>query len=327
MKWKLLLVGLLVVGLLAGGTASALSANTAESLTPLTESEVEELVDELEAVDGMDILPAPMEGRTVKITGGFRGVWGIGEDETADPLGWLVGIYGTVVEPDGTSYGFLGGIYMQKGERIGGLLVGKYADGAFWGTWHSFASETSGQFGGTYTAETEDVEAIVNRFVGKWEISDGETSGYMKGTWAQRVRARRTGRFQGAWSYNDDEIELEAVRPEADGRLRGHYGIIKLADGTAIRMFRGGWNSEEGSKDKLIGIGIRGHFAGVWKTSDGDVGGYLTGAYREHRFRGVWGTMGEEPAGKLWGRYGRMPQVEAEAEPIPEPQVEAQPIN
>lgn len=315
MKWKFLLAGLLVVGLLAGGTASALTESTAQSISGLAAISAEEAVDELDGIAETEIIPVTEPGDRVTIDGGFRGVWGV-DPKAEEPLGHIVGLYGTVTRADGTTYGFMGGVYTNKNGKLGGFLTGKYADGTFRGNWHSATSEASGLYGNTYDVNTEDVEAVVNSFVGEWQTSDGERAGYMKGRYSAVVSIRMAGRFGGKWAINDDEASVEAVRPEADGNFRGHYGIIKFADGTQLRYFRGGWNSEDSeAKGKLQGIGIRGHFYGVWRSADGEANGYLTGRYNEHKFRGVVGTMGEEPSGKLWGKYGRLPQ---ELEPLPE---------
>jgi hypothetical protein len=97
---------------------------------------------------------------------------------------------------------------------------------------------------------------------------------------------------------------------------------MKLADDTVIHLFRGGWRSDEGASGKLIGIGIRGRFYGVWNGEE--CSGYMMGRAREHRFRGVWGTFGEEPQGRLVGRYGRLNRTnEVETEIVePEPAAE-----
>ncbi len=323
-KFKFLLAGIIALGLLVTGTASALAAEPgAESIGGLTETnemsaeELGALVAELEAED-IDIVPAPEEGADVAILGGFHGRWGVSEDE--DALGWLAGIYGSVTYEDGSGYGFIGGVWKMRGEKVGGYIIGKYADGAFWGIYRNYAGENGGMIGGTYAVGEEDVEALINRFEGKWVSEDGEREGYLKGRWAQKVGMGRVGRFGGAWYYNDEEAEAADERPEADGRMRGHYAGMKLADDTVIHLFRGGWRSVEGASGKLIGIGVRGRFYGVWNGEQ--CSGYLMGRAKEHRFRGVWGTFGEEPQGRLVGRYGRLNrtnEVETEVvEPAPE---------
>ena len=103
--------------------------------------------------------------------------------------------------------------------------------------------------------------------------------------------------------------------------------ISKLADDTVIHLFRGGWLSDEGDIGKLTGIGVRGHFYGIWQGEDSS--GYMMGKAKEHRLRGVWGTFGQEEQGRLRGRYGRYPRPEVEPEvidpelaPAEEPEVE-----
>ncbi|MFC1998506.1 hypothetical protein ACFLVR_02550 [Chloroflexota bacterium] len=319
-RFKFMLAGVLALGLLIAGTASALAGPTAESINGLAKTnemsaeELGALVAELEAVEGIEIIPVPEdEDAKVKILGGFHGKWGV--DEADEALGGLAGIYGSVTYKDGSGYGFLGGIWKIRGEKTVGYLIGKYADSAFWGIYRNYAGENGGMFGGTYAVGEEDVAAMVNRFDGKWMSNDGERSGYIKGKWAQKVGQKRIGRFGGKWYVNDDEAEATTERPEADGRLGGHYGAIKLADDTVINLFRGKWNSADGAEGKLTGIGIRGHFYGIWNGEE--TSGYMMGKSSEHRFRGVWGTFGQEPQGKLAGRYGRYSQPnEAELEAV-----------
>ncbi|MFC1951088.1 hypothetical protein ACFLXN_01600 [Chloroflexota bacterium] len=316
-KFKFLLAGVLVLGLLVAGTASALAAGpAAESITGLAETnemsaeELGALVEELEAAEDIDIVPAPEEGAEVAILGGFHGKWGVSEAE--DPMGWLAGIYGSVSFEDGSGYGFVGGVWKIHGEKVGGYIIGKYAAGAFWAIYRNYAGENGGMLGGTYAVVEEDVEAMVNRFEGKWMSNDGEREGYLKGTWAQKVGIRRVGRFGGKWYINDNETDVTAERPEPDGGFRGHYGTMKLADDTVIHLFRGGWRSVDGVEGKLTGIGIHGRFYGVWNGEENS--GYLMGRAREHRVRGIWGTFGEEPQGRLVGRYDRYPRTN-EVEP------------
>jgi hypothetical protein len=331
-KFRFLMAGVIALGLLIAGTASALAGSEAESITDLAETnelsanEVDSLITELEELEDIHILPKPDDGAEIKILGGFHGRWGV--DEAEDPLGGLAGIYGSITYEDGTGYGFLGGIWKQRDEKAVGYLIGKYDDDAFWGIYRNYAGENGGKFGGTYAVADSDVEALINRFAGQWESSDGESSGYVKGTWAQKVGIRRVGKFGGKWFYNDDEAEVTSERPRPDGQFRGHYGTMKLADDTVIHLFRGGWLSEEGNVGKLTGIGIRGHFYGIWRGEDES--GYMMGKAKDHRMRGVWGTFGEEEQGRLHGRYGRTPkpdqvepeEVEPELVPSEDPALE-----
>jgi len=330
-RFKLLIAGVLALALLIAGTASALASSTAESIADLTETnevsaeELDSLIAELEAIEDVQIIPMPEDGAEVAILGGFHGKWGV--DEEDETLGGLAGIYGSVTYEDGSSYGFLGGIWKQRDEKAVGYLIGKYADGAFWGIYRNYAGENGGKFDGTYAISENDVEALVNRFQGEWISNDGERGGYIKGAWAQKVGMRRVGRFGGKWFYNDAEAEVTSERPEADGQFRGHYGTMKLADDTVIHLFRGGWLSDEGDIGKLTGIGVRGHFYGIWQGEDSS--GYMMGKAKEHRLRGVWGTFGQEEQGRLRGRYGRYPRPEVEPEvidpelaPAEEPEVE-----
>jgi hypothetical protein len=253
----------------------------------------------------------------MSINGGFRGVWEeIYEvDQLTEYLGRLVGLYGTVTRADGTTYGFMGGVYTKGSGKLGGFLFGKYADGAFWGNWQSATGEANGQFGGTYDVNTDDVDAILRSFEGKWKTSDGSRNGCIKGTYSAKVSIQVTGRFGGKWVVNDDAA---LTSDRADGTLKGSYGLMRLADGTVIHLFRGGWYSDEGcAMGRLEGIGLGGNFCGIWHNVEGKPTGYLAGKYDENRFRGVWGNIGQEPRGNLWGRYGQVTVVEKEVLRVP----------
>jgi len=320
MKWKMLLLSLLAIGLLAGGSTAVFARSAAQpDLEPLTAS-LEEAIGDLQISDGSEILPELTPGEKLSIDGGFRGVWGVWEEDETDQSmeypGKVAGLYGSITRADGTSYGFVGGVYTQRSGKLGGFLFGRYADGFFWGRWHSATGEANGQLKGTYDVNTDAVDAILKGFRGEWQTSDGSRTGYIKGTYSPKVSIQITGRFGGKWADNDSTA---ATADMADGTLKGHYGVIRLADGTVIRCFRGGWYSDEGSATgRLEGIGLGGHFYGIWHNTDGKPAGYLAGKYGENRFRGVWGNMGEEPRGSLWGRYGPLPVVDAESLPVPD---------
>ena len=87
-KFKFMLAGVLALGLLIAGTASALAGPTADSIQGLaetnemTEQELGALVAELEEADELEIIPRPEdENAQVKILGGFHGRWGVDEAE------------------------------------------------------------------------------------------------------------------------------------------------------------------------------------------------------------------------------------------------------
>jgi len=324
MKWKIILAGLLIVGLLAGGTTAAFAGSTEES----TAISAQEIAGDLNGIVEAEIIPSVAPGDKLSINGGFRGVWGIDSeaDQSTEPSGYMAGLYGSVTKADGTTYNFMGGVYTRENGRLGGFLVGKYADGSFWGTWHSATSGVHGQYGGTYNTSTDDVEAVLNNYEGKWQTSDGTRTGYIKGNYFARVSAQMTGKFAGKWVGCDVEASVDTVVPQADGSLKGHIGVIHFADGTDIRYFRGGWSSDEGcATGRLQGIGIRGHFYGIWHDTEGKSAGYLTGQYGESRFRGLWGNMGENPQGKLWGRYVQITDA-VEIQPMPD-KIEPQAIS
>jgi len=312
MNWKMILLGLLTVCLLAGGSTAVLAQSSDQ---PGLEPEIATLGqadDEFEIGNGISILPDSAPGEKLAINGGFTGVWEevYETDQVIERPGQLAGLYGTVTKEDGTVYGFMGGVYTKGNGELGGFLLGKYADGAFWGNWLSATSEANGQFGGTYDANTDAVDAILNTFEGKWQSSDGARNGYLKGRYSAKVSIQVTGRFGGRWAVNDDVASMVDM---ADGTLKGHYGVICLADGAVIHLFRGGWYSDDGSAvGKLEGIGLNGNFYGIWHNTEGKPTGYLAGQYGENRFRGVWGNISEEPRGNLWGRYGQRTVVERE---------------
>lgn len=319
MSWKMLLLGLLTIGLLAGGSIAVFAQSAAQPSVEPAASVFEQVADELENSNETEIIPEVALGEKLFINGGFRGIWGVwGEecvlDQCTEYPGQIAGLYGSVTRVNGTTYGFIGGVYTQKSGKLGGFLFGKYTDGFFWGRWHSATSDINGQFKITYDVNTNDVDAILNSFEGRWRTSDGNRNGYIKGRYSAKVSIQMIGRFGGNWAINDNAALTADM---ADGRLRGHYGVIRFADGTSIYFFRGGWCSAEGcAMGRLEGIGLNGNFYGIWHNTGGKPVGYLTGQYGENRFRGVWGNVGEEPRGSLWGRYGQVIVVEKEILPI-----------
>lgn len=315
---RVLITAVIAVALLAGGTVSALAdtggGNASESVPPVDITDLEAMADELEGIEEFELEPAPLPGRDVSIDGGFRGVCGSDNKPDEEAAGLVAGIYGTVDEPDGTGYGFFGGVWRNHNGELGGYLQGRYANGYFWGTWRCLETGTGGFVGGTYTPDPNAVNDLVNRFTGIWITGDGQHTGYLKGTWAPVVESHVGGKFAGMWKYDPD---ASAVDVAADGKLRGTYRALHLADGTSMRYFKGRWNANEGARGRLAGLALDGSFYGLWKSNNGSAQGYLKGVWADHSFKGRWGHLGHEPEGVLWGRYG--PVV------IPEP-LEAQPL-
>jgi len=269
--------------------------------------DMNDLVTEVEEIEGIQFIPVPDEGANVELLGGIHGRWGV--DDSDEHLGWLAGIYGVVISEDGTEYGFLGGIVKQRDSGLEyGYLTGKYADGEFWGTYYDYNGEVDGAFGGTYDIGESDVESMISHFSGIWESNDGEFRGYIEGRWAQKIGIKGLGKFGGKWFSGDNDPDVNGERPEADGKFRGHYAAMKLADDTLIYLFRGGWHNAEGENGKFAGFGMRSRFYGVWRGEN--TSGYMTGIGEDHRLRGVWGTFGEEGYGRLRGEYGPYPKCE-----------------
>jgi len=317
MKWKLLITGLLLIGLLAGTSVSAIAGSSTQSISDLKDTSAEDSASSIALVnaeqDDLNLLPVTGDNDKVTIQGGFNGIWGI-NPSVDESEGRVVGLYGTVVKEDSSSYGFIRGVYTNRQGKLGGFLAGRYADGNYRGIWHSATGDIKGVLAGKYTISTNDIEDVINHFFGRWTTSDRQRSGYMKGTFSSAVSIKVAGIFGGKWSYKNS-TENEVSNPNIDGILKGHFGVITLSDGTTIECFRGGWRSEsEGTGGRLMGIGIRGRFYGIWRTANGETRGYLTGRYDQRSFRGLWGAMGSEPEGTLWGRYGRLPLVESTPE-------------
>ncbi|UCC59298.1 MAG: hypothetical protein JSW38_03705 [Dehalococcoidia bacterium] len=316
---RILITAVLTIALLAGGTLSALASNgdgnESESIPMMDISELESLVAEMEGIEEFELEPAPLPGRTVSIDGGFRGVWGSDNTPDVKATGVVAGIYGRVDEPDGTGYGFFGGVWSDRNGGLGGYLQGRYADGYFWGTWRCLETGEGGLVGGTYSPDPGAASELVNRFRGIWVTSDGQHTGYLKGTWAPVAQSQPGGKFAGLWKYNPD---VSATDVAADGKLRGAYRVLQLVDGTTMHYFKGRWNAYEGARGRLAGLALDGRFYGLWKTNDGSAQGYLKGVWADNRFKGRWGHVGHDPEGVLWGRYGPVvtPQPQ-EAQPLP----------
>lgn len=323
MKWKLLITGLLLMGLLAGTSVSAIAGSSAQSISDLRATSAENSASSIALLnaeqDDLNILPVTGDKDKITIQGGFHGIWGV-DPNVDEPYGRIFGLYGTVYKEDDTSFGFIRGVYTNQQGKLGGFIAGRYVDGNYRGIWHSATGDIKGVLAGKYNMSTDDVEDVVNHFVGRWITSDRQRSGYMKGTCSSVVSIKVAGIFGGKWSYKNSTGN-EASNPNINGILKGHFGVITLSDGTTIECFRGGWRSEdENTSGRLIGIGIRGHFYGIWRTANGETRGYLTGRYDQQSFRGLWGTMGSEPEGILWGRYGRLPLVQDTSESLEEVQ-------
>jgi len=286
--------------LVAGITMSA-AANTTPPVTDSPAPQISEVEPEVLVEDYEELIPIPEDGREVSINGGFKGVWGFDNSTTDKPPATLAGIYGRVVNADGTTHGYFGGFWKTP-EGTVGYLTGKWGNGYFWGTWRCLESGRSGPVGGIYTPSTNDSAEVVRRFTGKWATSSGEVIGYLKGTWSPAVEHHREGRFGGYWTYNPD-VTAADITP--DGKLQGIYESIRLADGTTMHLFKGrGFNNEGTIRGTIIGLAANDDFCGLWKTLTGNAHGYLKGVWRNNQFKGVWGHFGHSSIGRLWGRYG-----------------------
>ena len=305
-RLKVFIVGVLVVGLMAGIAIPALAAtsagNSGEAI-PVTDEgalaaieSVEAYAKCLELEEDNENMPTPDPTRC-KIVGGFHGVWGTDDDSTTEPVGELYGVYGPRHRLGETCTVFKGVWTTEDGE-IGGYLKGKCADGKFRGYWYRPENGAGGPIEGIYYPACSEYAADVptRYFEGKWSTRDGETTGYLNGTWSPAVAWERDGKFKGEW--------VRGSELPADGTLRGFYGHIKLADGTTISYFKGKWTSNDGARGLLSGLTVNGSFCGVWKDRVGNPRGYLKGTYANHEFEGKWGHFGEEAEGRLWGTYG-----------------------
>jgi len=326
---KVITIFIVTVALVAGGTIAAVAdtapGNTTPDELPLDIADIEAMVAELGDTEDFEIVPAPLPGRSVSIDGGFRGVW-CGDNAATDECpGILSGIYGKVEEPDGTGYGYFGGIWNTGNGEVGGYMQGRYADGYFWGTWRCLETGAGGILGGIYAPAPDASNDVPHHFIGLWITGDGQQTGYLKGTWSPAVQSQPAGRFAGQWTSGADETAAE-VAP--DGRLSGTHHVLRLADGSTVRYFKGRWSSNEGARGRIGGLVLDGRFYGLWNCRNSDAGGYLKGVWADHSFKGVWGHVGQEPGGRLRGRYGPVVTPEpAEAQPLSVQGVTATSVN
>ena len=311
---KVLIIGMLVVGLMVGVTVPALASSgaadsrgTTSSLSSLGAEAmlIEANLEALEEIEIGDLIPMPCPRRPIRLQGGLHGVWGTDNATSVEPPGVLAGIYGTARTANGTTLGFFGGIWRNENGTLGGYLKGRYANGHFRGVWRCLETGVGGPVEGTYApsvnATNNATDSVVHHFVGKWATRDGQQSGYLRGTWAPLVQSQLQGRFAGLWVC-DTNISAAEIAP--DGRLFGIYGVIELADGSSIHYFRGKWRSHEGARGQLRSLALNGTFYGIWNSRNGNAHGYLKGVYGDHEFKGVWGRAGNAAEGRLWGRYG-----------------------
>jgi len=314
---KILITVVIAAGLMAGGTLSAFAGsgelNSKDATLSVDTSKVEAILDELEI---LELMPVPLPGKVVSIDGGFQGVWGPDNEISATPSGVVAGVYGTVEQPDGTRSGFFTGLWFLKNNREGGYLAGRYGNGQFEGRWRCLETGVGGPVRGKYAPSDDVADAVVHHFAGRWATQDGQQTGYLKGTWAPLVLAQVEGRFAGQWVHDPT---VSATEVAFDGSLWGTHGVLKLADGSSIHLFKGSASSSnERAQVRLGGLILRGKFYGLWKGANSNAHGYLKGVWASHRFKGVWGHVGHSPQGRLWGRYGPFPTPEqVEAKPLP----------
>jgi hypothetical protein len=193
-RFKALIIGAIVVGLMVTGTVPALAiaraADSAGELSPLGNAVVKANIGVVEAFEGIEDfedIPIALPEGIITILGRFRGVWGVGNDITAEPHGTLRGVYGTVEKPDGTTFGFFGGRWQSNDGTGNGYLVGRYAHGHFRGVWRCPEAGIGGPLKGRIVPATNSNDATVHHFVGKWSTWNGQPRGYLKGIWAPLV--------------------------------------------------------------------------------------------------------------------------------------------
>ena len=91
---RILITAALAVALLAGGTVSTLASNgngnESEPIPMMDISELESLVGGMEGIEEFELEPAPLNGRTVSIDGGFKGVWASDNTPESAAIGTVV---------------------------------------------------------------------------------------------------------------------------------------------------------------------------------------------------------------------------------------------
>ncbi|MFC2045063.1 hypothetical protein ACFLUH_00080 [Chloroflexota bacterium] len=313
-KLRVLLTSALAVALLFGAVAPV-QASEEKAAVPLTVDEIS--TEELEALDKLELVPEPTTDGVVSFDGGFRGVWGSNNSTEVRP-GRVTGLYGRVRPDDDNGYGFFGGLWRNGNGEMAGYLKGKYLDGYFYGIWRCLETGAWGPVVGSYypvptTSSTDEC----CRFEGVWATINGQTTGYLKGTWAPLVTVEPEGRFNGQWMYNN---QLTAASIAPDGKLAGNYGVAVFRDGTRVHYFNGLWRSanEDSRQGRLGGLVVEWGFYGLWNTADNSQPqGYLKGAWGNNRFRGVWGHFDQSLQGRLWGTYRPFPTLEpVEEQPL-----------
>jgi type II secretory pathway pseudopilin PulG len=341
-KWGYWIIGLLLVGLVAGIAVPAVMASRAsnpsdEALAAAAdEADLAELAAALQEADPLVTDNDEEAAKKIKLLevtlgGGFQGEWGTDNAEDADPMGSLVGIYGKVKRAD-KQINYFTGIWLADDGSIFGYLRGTCSDnGTFTGVWRNSETEVGGLLNGTYSPVNND-NVTAGEFNGTWETTDGEQSGYLRGTWSPAVSVEREGRFGGLW-VNDDQLAASCqgdrvsakckAKNDAEcnraSRIWGSYGRINLADNTTIQYFVGKWHAANGRlHGRLGGVAIDGKFYGVWggQKNGCRAGGYLTGDYSydsqlekepKGTFEGVWGRFGQEDNGQLRGKFSPLP--------------------
>lgn len=311
-KLKILLIPALIACIFTGVVASV-QASDGEDDPSITVDEVSR--EELRELDELELVPVPVPGKEVNISGGFQGVWGTDISTEARP-GKVAGLYGRVEYGNDSSYGFFGGLWKNSNGRMAGYLKGRYRDGYFRGIWRCLETDMWGPVVGRYfPVPTATSSEVCHHFVGKWATIDGQLTGFLRGTWSPLAQVKPEGRFNGQWQY-DNLTTAASIAP--DGRLAGTYGVAVFRDGTTINYFRGRWNSQEGAQGRLGGLVVDRIFCGIWNNDNILPQGYLKGTWGHHRFKGVWGHFGQGIDGRLWGTYRPFPTPEPlEEKPLP----------
>jgi len=281
--------------------------------------------EELETLDKLDLMPEEAAGRKVHIEGGFKGIWVTDSNATDNCPGNVAGIYGTVKNEDGTSYGFFSGLWRNETGKMGGYLKGKYRDGEFRGIWRCLETGVWGPVKGRYSPAPDATAADMHHvFFGKWATWDGQLRGHLKGRWAPLAAVKLEGKFNGQWMYAN---QLTAASIQPDGKLAGTYSVAVFKDGTRIHLFRGTWTSRESDRGKLGGLIVDGRFYGLWNSGNGHPRGYLKGVWKDHRFKGVWAQFDHNIEGRLWGVYRPMiTPTTVDKQPLPGQQTILSPL-
>jgi hypothetical protein len=152
----LLLAGL-VVGIAVPAVVASRAANSGDGTSSATaaEAELTQLAADWEYADPVTDSTGEVKGiRLLEVTlrGGFQGVWGTDNTEDADPMGSLVGIYGSVKKADGQEVSYFRGVWLTDNSTVFGYLRGICSDdGTFAGVWSNPETRVGGPVKGAFS--------------------------------------------------------------------------------------------------------------------------------------------------------------------------------